>query len=299
MDLKNDYGVGDVNFTTLMDTTDKTRIGLHAISLTNFDNTSAPEIAGGSAIEVNGALFFADVDESISGSPSDGNIYVKIVPDGATADAEFTNTAPVWDEEKQGWYSPTVGEENERYLNFIMVKAGASYTKYNYMGYNDLAEYFQNDVKVVGAIALNGDIYLEGDSYNINHSVFSKTATSSAGEVTGTAFFVKRPISGYCIPVVVTGSSDYRVTAKIQIYSNSDWRDFLVFTDLLSGSTQTITGNLLLNGSFATLNPGKYRLQVDRVSGTGATITLNLYIDSCYGIPESQTVVEADIWEDE
>ena len=127
---KNDYGIGDVNFTTMMDTLDKTRIGFHAVSLTEMDSAVFPAVEAGSCIEINGALFHADVEDAIGGAPSDGNVYIKYVPDADEADPEFTNTPPVWDSEKQGWYSPTVGEENHRYLEFYIIKSGDSYLKY-------------------------------------------------------------------------------------------------------------------------------------------------------------------------
>ena len=124
----NSYGIGDVNLTSLMASVDAERIGFCAVSLTNYDNTSEPEIAEGSKIEVNGALFKFDADEAIGGSPSDGTVYIKLIPVSTSITAEFTNTAPTWDTEKQGWYSPTPGEENYRYLPFGMIKSGASYS---------------------------------------------------------------------------------------------------------------------------------------------------------------------------
>jgi hypothetical protein len=123
----NSYGIGDVNLTSLMASVDAERIGFCAVSLTNYDNTSEPEIAEGSKIEVNGALFKFDADEAIGGSPSDGTVYIKLIPVSTSITAEFTNTAPTWDTEKQGWYSPTPGEENYRYIPFEMYKAGTLY----------------------------------------------------------------------------------------------------------------------------------------------------------------------------
>jgi hypothetical protein len=128
----NDYGIGDPDLTSLMETTDNQRIGRHAVSLTEFATTNKPKIAQGSRIEVNGSLFLFDEsgDEDISGSPSDGVVYIKLTPAGETISASFTNDAPTWDDEKQGWYETST---NNRYLNFWMIKNGDNYYhKYNF-----------------------------------------------------------------------------------------------------------------------------------------------------------------------
>ncbi len=125
--------VGNDDLDALMETEDKNFKGKCAASLTEYDTTAKPKLAAGSVIEVNGALFIADDDEDPSGSPADGTVYLKIVPSGSTATVELTATAPAWDNEKQGWYSPTAGEENHRYVPFGMTKNGTLYiTKYSF-----------------------------------------------------------------------------------------------------------------------------------------------------------------------
>ncbi len=116
--------VGDLNITNHLEQMDATRQGHHKISLTNWGSTAVPAIASGSKIEVNGALFKFTSDEAIGGSPSDGNVYIKLIPDEGLVTAEFTNTAPTWDTQKGGWYQPGT---NNRYLNFTMHKSGSSY----------------------------------------------------------------------------------------------------------------------------------------------------------------------------
>jgi len=103
-------------------TLDQTRKGLHQVSLTNYDNTSLPAIAAGSVIEVNGALYKFTSEEAITGSPSDGTVYIYIDP--ATITAVFTNTAPTWSDSKQGWYG-TSATVNCRYLQFRLKKSSA------------------------------------------------------------------------------------------------------------------------------------------------------------------------------
>lgn len=122
------YSIGDVNFTALMDTEDKQRIGYHAVSLTNYDNTTVPAIAAGSSVEVDGALYYFASDEAISvGSVADGTVYILLEPSGNNITASFTGTAPTWDDSKYGYYQ-TDSNENQRYLNFVMTKSGTSYS---------------------------------------------------------------------------------------------------------------------------------------------------------------------------
>ena len=124
----NDYGVGDTNLTSLMNTADTQRIGYHSVSLTNYATTTVPAVAEGSVVEIAGALFEFQADEAISGSPANGTVYIKLTPSGTSVTAAFSTVAPSWDDEKQGWYEAA---SNNRYLNFGMIKSGASYTKYH------------------------------------------------------------------------------------------------------------------------------------------------------------------------
>jgi len=91
---------------------EKGRIGYQAISLTNFDSdTDEPQIAAGSKVEIGGALFDADANESIAGWADIANssdVYIHLTVSGASVTASFSTTAPTWDTAKQGWYSGAV-----------------------------------------------------------------------------------------------------------------------------------------------------------------------------------------------
>jgi hypothetical protein len=89
-------------------------------------DTTVPAIAAGSKIEVNGALFSSATETAITGSPSDGVVYIYIDPSGPSA--VFTNTAPTWSDSKQGWYG-TGGAANCRYVEQYITKVGSVYTK--------------------------------------------------------------------------------------------------------------------------------------------------------------------------
>ena len=124
----NDYNIGDANIQSVMLTLDKAYKGLHQVSLTNYDNTSESQIAAGSVVECGGALFKFDSNESITGSPSDGTVYIRLVPAGDTITAEYTKTAPTWSDSKQGWYG-TGGDANKRYLEFVITRDSAVWMK--------------------------------------------------------------------------------------------------------------------------------------------------------------------------
>jgi len=124
----NNYNQSDSNILELQLTSDQSFKGKHQVSLTNYDNTSLPAVAAGSVIEVNGALYKFTSEEAITGSPSDGTVYIYIDP--STITAVFTNTAPAWSDSKQGWYGTTT-TANCRYIEFYMTKATSTYTGKN------------------------------------------------------------------------------------------------------------------------------------------------------------------------
>ena len=117
--LVSNYSQSDSNILEMQLTLDQTRKGKHQVSLTNYYNTSLPAIAAGSVIEVNGALYKFASEDAITGSPSDGTVYIYIDP--ATITAVFTNTAPTWSDSKSGWYGTTT-TANCRYLEYIVFK---------------------------------------------------------------------------------------------------------------------------------------------------------------------------------
>jgi len=143
---KNFYSNSDVSIIDLMNTTDSTFKGRHQVSLTNYDNTSLPAIAIGSIVENNGSLFEFTSETAISGSPSDGSVYIYLVPSGdpalgtAIITPTFSNVAPTWSDSKQGWYG-TGGSANYRYLEYKMTKASSNYKDKRSIS-NDNAGYF-------------------------------------------------------------------------------------------------------------------------------------------------------------
>ena len=85
------------------------RKGMIALSLTNYDATTVPQIASGSWIEQAGSIYKWTANNSISGTPSANNInYIMMVPSGTGASAILTPTwstqAPLWSDSYQYYY---------------------------------------------------------------------------------------------------------------------------------------------------------------------------------------------------
>lgn len=105
---------------------EKQSLGYAQCSLSNFNNTSEPQIAGD--FEIAGSIgVFASYDSITGwGTLGNGTVYIKVVPDtgAGTVAAQFTDVAPTWDPVKQGWYG-TGANANHRYF-FRLTKTGAS-----------------------------------------------------------------------------------------------------------------------------------------------------------------------------
>ncbi len=165
------YSVGDVDLTAMMDTLDRQRITFHALSLTNYDNTSLPAIAAGSHEEVAGTLFKFTVEEAITGwgaIANDTAAYIKLVPAGTDPDtvtAEFTDTAPTWSDAKQGWYG-TAAAANHRYIGGLHRVDAATYSQKWLYGTFDTSI---QTIKVygdgtIGDLDISGSLILSGAS---------------------------------------------------------------------------------------------------------------------------------------
>lgn len=81
--------------------------GAKLARLTNFENTSEPQVAAGSRFEINGTYFEVTSNESITGwsGLSNGPAFIYAVPSGSTASFAFSATAPTYDTAKGGWFN--------------------------------------------------------------------------------------------------------------------------------------------------------------------------------------------------
>jgi len=147
--LVSDYGIGDDNIENMQLTLDKAYKGFYSLTITELDSDVVPQIAAGSWIDDNGALYKFDSNESpsttdpvTSSTVADGEIYICLIPAGSSITAAFTATAPTWSDSKQGWYG-TSGQANYRYLNYIMTKAS---TVYSYKIPSTFKDIFQKSI---------------------------------------------------------------------------------------------------------------------------------------------------------
>ena len=97
-----------VQVTIAANAIDKGRLGYQSISLTHFNETAEPSISAGSKVEVGGALYEFTADEtgaSWAGIGNSNNVYIYLVPSGASISWLYSATAPTWSTSKQGWYN--------------------------------------------------------------------------------------------------------------------------------------------------------------------------------------------------
>lgn len=201
--LINTYAVGDVNLDNMMTTLDDTRRGYHQVSLTEMTTTTVPKIAAGSLIEVAGALYSFASDETLGGSPSDGTVYIYIVPAGATCTAVMTNTAPTWSDAKQGWYG-TGGAATYRYLQgVIIVKSATVYTKY---------------VTISSGVRSGGIIHIQNQQNNgTNGGTF--TAGSWATRVLNTVVFSNMEGASLSSNTIILPAGTYEAHASATTFN--------------------------------------------------------------------------------
>ena len=200
--LINNYSQLDSNILEMQLTLDQTRKGKHDVGLTNYDTTAEPQIAAGSVIEVNGGLYKFTSNETILDTEgvSDGTVYIMIVPATGSCTAEYTNTAPTWDDGKQGWYG-TASTAGYRYLEFVITKSSTLYSNKSTYTHDDnitldianintinltnplnpIKQYnsILNGLLTNGAVFTALDLYIptDGNRIKINGAVMGASAT--------------------------------------------------------------------------------------------------------------------------
>lgn len=100
--------------------------GFYAVCFSEMTTNSKPSILINSVIEINGALYEFNSNESISGTPSAGVCYVKCYLSGSYTVADFTNTAPTYDNDRCGYYGSS-STLNHRYIMKLYYN-GTNYT---------------------------------------------------------------------------------------------------------------------------------------------------------------------------
>lgn len=89
--------------------------GFYSISFSEMTSNEKPVIQSVSCVEVDGDLYYFNSNESASSTPSAGVCYIKCYLSGSDLLAEFTNTDPVFNPLKNGWYGVS-GSASHRYI---------------------------------------------------------------------------------------------------------------------------------------------------------------------------------------
>jgi hypothetical protein len=136
------------------------------------------------------------------------------------------NTAPAWDNTKQGWYSPTAGEENYRCIGGC-TKSGASYTSkfvllsLNTIGlksYTDRVAFMAlNDIQIGELIIGDLKMYAYGDLEILN---------CAPGETK--EFYLMKPV--YCY-VNIHDQNAGTPDPYLNIYYNATYNAFMTYVD--------------------------------------------------------------------
>lgn len=266
----NDFSIGDSNIQSVMLTLDKTFKGLHQVSLTNYDNTSESQIAAGSVVENNGALYQFTSNEPITGSPSDGTVYIRLVPAGDTITAEYTNTAPTWSDTKQGWYG-TGGDANKRYIGGVTL-SGSSWTyKFVLIDKNGLGlQYFRNTFSL-GAIEelILKKISIEDlQMYAIGSLLLDNTWKLTINVESSKSFIIKKPLR-----MTIARGEDAQVVGAIRLDPGT-YRVHRTSGGLLSMQILTFIGGsyraYTFSSDFGSI-PGTYTASLYCVYAEGVT----------------------------
>jgi len=97
----------DFDYSQLSDAQVQSYKGKADITISNYDNDSAPVVKVGSVFEDNGSLFLVETsDESPTGySGISNSTTFYLYYDESAGAFIYSTTAPVWSDSKQGWYN--------------------------------------------------------------------------------------------------------------------------------------------------------------------------------------------------
>jgi len=88
---------------------EKQRKGYFGLSLSGMTTTSAPTIISGSVIEIGGSVYLYSADEAINATSwtaitTATSAYIELTPSGTSLTGAYTDNAPVWRGDYNGWY---------------------------------------------------------------------------------------------------------------------------------------------------------------------------------------------------
>lgn len=123
---------GAADYTDFITQMERIKKGFYNIDFTTMaDGVVAPEIAAGSWIESSGNMYLFGTQEAATGWGGIANsteAWIKVVPAGTSITAEFTDTAPSFNELRNGWYNG-----DDRYVLSVYKDAGGDYIRMGIM----------------------------------------------------------------------------------------------------------------------------------------------------------------------
>ena len=164
--------------------------------LTEWDTTDEPSIKQGVYIQHGGSLYLVeDTDESISGSPSDGMVYVKITEAAGVLTASFVTSAVgySWNDTYNGFY-----HADGTQLLPIFIRLSSSGTVWD---------------KYILSFS-NNRFDITGERYAVNSGVLIASQENEGS----TDFVIKKPISAWIFLDYTSG------VGYLSIYQNGAWQ---------------------------------------------------------------------------
>ena len=164
------------------------QVNSQAFILTEVASTTVPALKQGAYINHAGVLYVVDSgDEAISGSPSDGNVYIKLSVSGVTLVASFVN-----DISGYAW-NPAYGylaSGTDLILPYLLVKASAAYAKYR-MDITNPIRHMDQDLRTTdspefASLLVKDNYVVAGDTH-----FYGQGTRVNASSPVGTAVFDK------------------------------------------------------------------------------------------------------------
>ena len=191
---------------------ERQRAGHIELSLTNFTTSAEPQIAAGSVVEISGSLYSFTGNQSITGwaGVSVGDAYIKLVPDGTNpCTAEFTATAPTWNDAKQGWYD---GTGTDRYVAGLYKTSSTEYD--NKFIYSDRSNQIVNNDNT-----FTGDNTFSGITNLVKNNTIGSPVYSTQS-VTSTAYLIPQGTYFISVSSAVSGT-----LGSLEILAGGTWRN--------------------------------------------------------------------------
>ena len=249
---------GAGNYTDFITQMEKLKRGFFNIDFTTLtDGATAPEIEAGSWIEISNNIYTFGTQEAATGWGGIANstvAYMKVVPAGTDITAEFTDSAPTYDDLKNGWY-----DSDDRYVLWLYKDGSGNYD--NMVTEPEVTRNFQMTGTVFGDATFDNDLTVGNDL----------TVTGGDIIITKTRYFTPALMG-----VIETGNTNFygsytAMSANVKVHVPLFLPHGAVVTELYS-YVDALTGGQLdvrIYNSLLT-STGDTEMAITTHTGTGA-----------------------------